>query len=283
MYCVDSIQRNGGTTYFLNIPHLQDAPLLILLHGFPDNAFGWDLQIESLKDSFHIIAPFMPGTLNDELLTDKRITGPELKEDLKNIITKVRKSNEQKIFFISHDLGSFLSVSLFKEMSSDINGLIHINGLGLEQFVSRKWNFTQWTKSYYVLIAQSFVTRFIVSKVLPDYFLQKIYNLSGILTSDNIRHQNDKRVFNTISIYKHLFKDALKTIGKTNHKINTPTLFVWGKDDAFLNIPTLNEVEKFYSHGTVRILNGGHWVMRSKASHVNKILINTLDKWKQVI
>jgi pimeloyl-ACP methyl ester carboxylesterase len=283
MYCVDSIYRGAEFVHFLNIPaNSLDAPLVILLHGFPDNAFGWDLQIEALKGQFHLVAPFMPGTLNDQSVNQKRMHSDELKQDLKFIIAKIRKTKSQKIYFIAHDLGSFLSVDICSEMENEVHGLIHINGLGLDQFVSRKFDLTQWLKSYYVLLVQIFLVRTIVQKIMPAYFLDTIYTLSGLSTGDNLR-SNDARVFNSITIYKHLFQKSFGHIGRKNKKISIPSLFIWGKDDAFLNIPNLNEVEKFYHKGVVRILEGGHWVSRSRAQQVNRLILKTLGIWEQTL
>jgi pimeloyl-ACP methyl ester carboxylesterase len=283
MYCVDSIYREGEYVHFLNIEASKaDAPIVVLLHGFPDNAFGWELQVDALKGQFHIIAPFMLGTLNDQLISEERINSNELKQDLKAIITKIRNSKSQKIYFIAHDLGSFLSVSLCSEMENEVHGLIHINGLGLDQFVSRKFDLTQWLKSYYILLAQFSLVRTLVKKIMPKYFLKKIYTLSGISANDSLR-TNDARVFNSIVIYKHLFRKAINHLGHKNKKISIPSLFIWGKDDSFLNIPTLNEVEKFYKNGVVRILDGGHWVSRSKAAQVNRLILKTIGTWEKTL
>ncbi len=281
MYCVNFLLRKNEYIHYLDIPSKKEnAPLVILLHGFPDNAFGWDLQIEMLRKSFSVVAPFMPGTLNDNVVDSARIEGRELKEDLKAILKKVRKNSEQKIYIISHDLGCFLSVAVAEELGNEVSGLIHLNGMGLSQFVDRKWSLTQWFKSYYVLLAQSAFVRFVVSKMMPKFFLKTVYNLSRLPSEDVVR-LNDKRVFNSIAIYRHLFFSAGKTLHKKMKKLSTPALFVWGNDDAFLNIPTMNEVEKFYERGEVRILQGGHWVMREKSQQVNRILLKTLTSWEQ--
>jgi pimeloyl-ACP methyl ester carboxylesterase len=115
---------------------------------------------------------------------------------------------------------------------------------------------------------------------MPKFFLKIIYNLSHLPSEDTVR-LNDKRVFNSIAIYRHLFLSAVKMLHKKIVKLSTPALFLWGKDDAFLNIPTMNEVEKFYERGEIRILQGGHWVMREKPEHVNRILLKTLMRWEQ--
>lgn len=281
MFCIDSIYRNEEYIHYLDIPGSEEnSPLIILLHGFPDNAFGWDLQISALKGKYHIIAPFLPGTSNDRQVPYERLALEELTADIKEILKKVRQAPEQKVFILAHDLGSFLGVALTKDEDAAISGLIHFNGMGIEQFVDRKFSLTQWLKSYYVIPLQSSLVQYFISKVRPQYFLKRVYDLSGLAQDDGLRH-HDRRVFNSIALYQHLLKAAFRTLGKSSSKISIPSLFIWGSKDAFLNIPSLDEVDKFYQKGSVRILDGGHWVMRSRYEQVNRIILKTLGHWEK--
>jgi len=281
VYCIDSITRNGEVIHYIDEESSQqNASVLLLLHGFPDNAFGWNLQITTLKDHFHVVAPFMPGTLNGNTVSSERIRTEELKKDLCQILNKVRVSQSQKVYIIAHDLGAFLAEAFAKDSEQDINGLIFLNGMGLEQFVSRKFQFTQWVKSYYAFLFQLAFVRYLVFKVLPGYFLKTAYDQSLLPLHDELRN-NDNRVLSTITLYKNLFRDALKIIGKKPRQLAIPALFIWGKDDAFLNIPNLNEVDQFYIAGAVRILDGGHWVMRTRFDQVNRNILNTLNHWEK--
>lgn len=282
MYCIDSISRNGEVIHYIDEASFnQNASLVLLLHGFPDNAFGWNLQITPLKDHFHVIAPFMPGTLNSHTVSSERVKTEELIRDLSEILNKVRVSQSQKVYIVAHDLGAFLAEAFAKELEQDIKGIIFLNGMGLEQFVGRKFQLTQWFKSYYAFLFQLAFVRYLVYKVLPGYFLKTAYDQSLLPSHDEIR-SNDNRVLSTITIYKHLFRDALKLIGKKPRQLSIPCLFIWGKDDAFLNIPNLNEVDQFYTEGTVRVLDGGHWVMRSHGSQVNRNILKTLIQWEKL-
>jgi epoxide hydrolase 4 len=279
MYCVESIERKGKLAHFLHIEAAQaQSPLVILLHGFPDNAFGWDLQIETLRSTHHIIAPFVRGSLNDEKVDLSEVTLEALKENLSLMIKKVKRPG-QKIYVIDHDLGAFLSTALLEE-EWQIDGVIHINGLGMQQFVSRKLSLSQWQRSSYVLLAQLAWVRALVSKIFPRRFLKLIYNLSKLSADDSLRDHHS-RVLASIGIYRNLLREALGSLGKKVKRIETPTLFIWGKNDAFLNLPTTQEVTRFYEKGTIRILQGGHWVLRSHAQEVNRLILKTLKGWEE--
>ena len=281
MYCIDSIYRNGKEVHFINVKNSNpNAPILFMNHGFPDNAFGWDLQIESLKEKYHIIAPFMHGTLNDEEVCPKRISIKELKSDIIAIIKATQVNENVDIYLVGHDLGCFLNTPMYYHYKRRIKGIVNINGLPLVQYFSRKLDITQWMKSYYIFIAQSSIARYLISKMLPKSFLNIIYNFSKLKKSDPIRG-NDSRVFNSIYIYKILLVFILRFFFFKPKKIKAETVFIWGNDDVFLNIPTQDEVDKVHTNGVIRVIKGGHWVMRSNHTHVNRILDLTLSRWEK--
>lgn len=281
MYCIDSIHRNGSHVHFINIPaDNPDAPILFMSHGFPDNAFGWDLQISEFKGKYHIIAPFMHGTLNNTEVSRKRIRIVELIRDVTEIVKQSQTSPDVDIYLLGHDLGCFLNTTLYLKYPHRVKGIINLNGLPLAQYFSRKINITQWLKSYYIFIAQLPLARYIIKKVMPGTFLNLIYDLSHLDKQDDIRKQNDERVFKSIFIYRLLFFKIFIFFFIKPNKITAPTLFVWGNKDVFLNIPTQHEADKHHTNSVIRVVQGGHWVLRSNHKHVNRILHFTLNKWE---
>ena len=56
-------------------------------------------------------------------------------------------------------------------------------------------------------------------------------------------------------------------------KIETPTLMIWGEEDAALGIETTRGTEEFVSQLTLRTLPGvSHWVQQEAPEKVNSIL-----------
>lgn len=279
MYCIDSIERNGARVYYINLPaNDPNAPILFMGHGFPDNSFGWDKQIEAFRGKYHIIAPFMHGTLNNEEVSEERIQFPELLCDVKTIIESVQSNSGSKIILLGHDLGCFLNHAIYEIYPERIIGIVNLNGLPLPQYVKRKGSFKQWMKSYYILLAQLPIVRSVVKKYAPNFFLKLVYNLSLLSENDEIR-TNDRRVFASISIYKLLFRKAIELLTQKPRKVKVPSVFIWGNRDAFLNIPTQDEVDQFHHQGIIRVIRGGHWINRSNSHQVNRILAFTFEGW----
>ena len=55
------LERKGQTS---------NSPLLILFHGFPENAHTWEALIDALPANYHVIAPDLPGYHQSEPLKD---------------------------------------------------------------------------------------------------------------------------------------------------------------------------------------------------------------------
>ena len=268
MYCVDTLYRKGKRIDFINEVRDYDRDIVIMFHGFPDDSFGFSSQIESLKDKFNVVAPFMHGVLNGESVSDEQISIRELILDVLFLINHFNTDGKKRVILMGHDLGSFTVVGGYDSIPYQIKALIHINGLGLQQYYSRKGSLSQWLKSYYVLLIQSNFMQWIVKTVFPKFFLGLIYDLSKV---DSLERSN-KKVLSSIRIYKHLFRRVFSYIGSPISKIEIPTLFVWGHEDRFLNIPTMNEVNTFYKNGELRVLRGGHWAHHSSEKHFNRVL-----------
>ncbi|MBT3584870.1 MAG: alpha/beta hydrolase [Halobacteriovoraceae bacterium] len=276
MYPVNKIENCFN---YIELPStMADAPILVFLHGFPDNAFGWEKQFEELRGTYHLIAPFMHGTLEDGRLNRRNLELSKIKSDFKKFLVTVNPE-QRELYLVGHDLGCFLGTATAHDQDLKISGLININGLGLSQYVGRKFSLSQWLKSYYILLAQFSFTRKLVSKTMPNFFLKLIYNLSGLSKDDTIR-KNDSKALSFIYIYTRLFIRSWDLLFQKTRRLKTPTLFIWGKDDNFLNYPTRTEAGKYFENYAIRIIPGGHWVSRSNYKHVNRLIKMTIENWQ---
>jgi len=275
MYCINQFK---GIHFIEHNSDKKNLPLLIILHGFPDNAFNLISLVEKHQENFHIVAPFMPGTLNNEKRGLNQFNEMRMVHDLNDLIHFVDRDSSKEIYLLGHDLGCFASVNLYYHLRSRIKGIIHLNGLGLQQFYSRRKSLSQWIKSSYVLTAQFNSVRTLVAKVFPAFFLNMIYRL-GQVPNHHELYEFDRKLLSPILIYSTLFKSMRNFFGRRILRIKAPTLFLWGTKDRFLNAPTLDEVDSFYDQAEVRIIPGGHWVHLSNPLHTQKIINKKLSTW----
>jgi pimeloyl-ACP methyl ester carboxylesterase len=97
----DSV-RVGG----LEIGYLEagEGPLVVLLHGFPDNAWTWEHQIPALAAAGHrVVAPFLRGYPPSEIPREPDYGAEALADDLNGLIAAL---SDEPACVAGHDFGA---------------------------------------------------------------------------------------------------------------------------------------------------------------------------------
>jgi pimeloyl-ACP methyl ester carboxylesterase len=101
-----------------------DAPLVLLLHGFPEIAYSWRHQIAALGDAgFHVVAPDLPGY--------GRSDKPDVTYDCEWIdaclIGVLDAFGKERAVIAGHDWGGLLVWTMARQYPSRIAGVIGLN------------------------------------------------------------------------------------------------------------------------------------------------------------
>jgi epoxide hydrolase 4 len=272
MYLVNTVLTGTDKIEYLQLGSAnKDAPIALLLHGFPGNAFDWSPQFESLGKHCRIIAPFMPGVRDGEIMSDDRYATTKIVAALQTLLDTVDPSRSRPVFIIGHDLGCFFAQALSDQLGSRVRAVVYINGMGLQQYFHRLRRVSTWWKSFYVLLFQIPLIRLLVARWIPKQILPVIYRKCG-LALDDPKFLNDERVLASIAIYARLFREIWSYRRQPIRRRAQATLFIWGNADRFLALPRRSEVARFYEDATIRVVRGGHWVSRSASVQVNAIV-----------
>ena len=101
-----TIEANGITHAFLEAG---DGPLVLLLHGFPDNAWTWEYQLEALATSgFRAVAPFLRGYPPTDVPAEPFDT-EDVSRDAEAL---VKTLNDEPAFVVGHDWGGIATFNL---------------------------------------------------------------------------------------------------------------------------------------------------------------------------
>ncbi len=252
-----------------------DGDVVIFLHGYPNNHYLWKKQITLFQEKLHILNFNLPGSLHG-LSETESVDINYIEQQIKIKMLEILSKNPNKKFIlIGHDLGCFILEEIGKQMPEHIAAQIFISGMGLSQFSSRIKSITQWLKSFYILLIQIPGFSKIILKYLKNMISRHIYRT----LNSNLQSEAPNGFF-PIFIYKELFRKVPGTLLKQETQSEIPTLFIFGQDDSYLNLPDSKEVERFYKTGFIKILKGGHWINRERPDEVNsiiKIFINKLS------
>jgi len=260
------------------------GPLLIFLHGYPDEPNIWSQQIDYFSKDFHILCPYARGTFASEPGSGlSRFSTHSLCLDILEIIKLADPKGMKEIRVIGHDLGGAVAWRLATYLGSKLTALVIINSLSIEQmgqrFLSRP---KQWLYSWYMF---PFLIPKISEKAVGTFskeLLPWAYKFGG-LKQDQFPKLTPSKPFPvaTLRHYRAFAKELLSSRKLASSKIKSPTLILWGKDDPFLLAPTLDELEPYAEQFTVRILEGGHWLFRESPEFINAMIDKFFNRGAQ--
>ncbi|OUR95230.1 hypothetical protein A9Q84_15420 [Halobacteriovorax marinus] len=255
------------------------SPIIVLLHGFPDNAKSWSKQIDFFKEDYLVLAPYVHGTSErDKFIPKRRYASDSYALDIIEIINRVDRDKNRSILIVGHDIGGVIADKVAQFLGSRSIGIVLINSLGLDQFYYRKKDPFQIFKSYYIGIFQAPIITDGIFKLFNRRMLKFIYDTGGLDKKDEIR-EHGKEVFRGLQHYRNFAREMLSLRNNIRKTLNTNALYLFGERDKFLELPSVHEAKKFYAHSEVRVINSTHWMHRNDSSTVNRILSKTFNAW----
>ena len=85
-----------------------EGPLVLLLHGFPDNAWTWEHQFGPLAAAgYRVVAPFLRGYPPTQIPADAFYDGATLAQDVRGLIDAL--SPDRPAFLVGQDWGAAVS------------------------------------------------------------------------------------------------------------------------------------------------------------------------------
>ncbi|HIF9120485.1 TPA: alpha/beta fold hydrolase [Photobacterium damselae] len=106
-----------------------DAPLILMLHGWQDNAATFIPLIQHLRPYYQMIAVDLPGHgLSHHRSTDNFYHFVDYLDDIAQLVEQL-SSTEQPIILLGHSLGAIIANSIGAMMPEHIQAVIAIEGL----------------------------------------------------------------------------------------------------------------------------------------------------------
>ncbi|SAL09805.1 Alpha/beta hydrolase [Caballeronia peredens] len=250
-----------------------DAPRLLLLHGFPSSSHMFRDLIPLLADRFHVVAPDLPGFGLSDM--PSRDTFAYTFENIANVIdrfTEVIGFDRYAVYVF--DYGAPTGFRLALRHPERITAIVSQNGNAYEEGLSDGWNpiraywqepsqanrdalralltkeTTKWQYTHGVADA---------SAVSPDG-----YSLDDYYMSRPGAHEVQLDLFGDYRSNVALYPAFQAYFREHQPKF----LAVWGKNDPFFLPPGAEAFRRDIPHADVRFFDTGHFALETHATQI---------------
>jgi pimeloyl-ACP methyl ester carboxylesterase len=277
-----TVEANGVTFAYLEAG---DGPLVLLLHGFPDNAMTWDRVMHSLAEAgYRVVAPFMRGYPPTGIPADGRYDSAVLAGDVAGLIEAL---GDDLAYAVGHDWGAIATygaVALYPEKIRRAVGIAigHLGGLvriferpDLLHHAFHVWLFQVPGLSEQAVRHDDFA--------MIDY-LWKLWS-PGIEDAGHIKSVKETlsapgAVEAALGYYRAILQFPL-THPELSQKVQfqpatVPTLTVFGGNDP--GFARAEDDGRFFAaeHRVERVEGAGHFVQREQPEELTRLLLEWL-------
>lgn len=295
---------------------LDAAPLIILLHGFPEFWWSWRLQMPALAAAgYWVIAPDLRGyNLSDapKQIDDYRMD--LLTADVQHLI---EHCGRERAIIVGHDWGGVVAWQFAMEYAPSVERLIAMNAPHPERMADAFGgtpNFRQIGRSWYMFVFQ-------IPKLPERWLATNNYERVGWVFRDTAAHpeafpaevmQEYRRaaarngLSGPLNFYRSAVRDGVKesrarlsaqfpglaqvldgvfgptaTAASEFPKIDAPTLLIWGERDTALGKELTEDMDGLFG-GPFELMylpDCGHWVQQEGAEDVNRLMLEFLERY----
>ena len=259
----------------------EDAPLVIMLHGFPEFWYSWRYQIKAVAAAgYRVVAPDQRGYN----LTDKH--GPhDVFTQAGDVARLIRTLGYEKATVAGHDAGGAVAWVFGARYPDMIERLIACNAPHPYAAIAawRSLYLPQILRSLYMLLFQipQLPERLMSAGDyrLPTRTLKR--GTKGALSDEELSYF--KRAWSRpgalsggINWYRAQFRSwtqgRLKNLG-----VRAPVLLIWGDRDIFLTKQTAEWTRRYVPNLTLKYVRGAsHWVQQDSPETVNRYVLEFL-------
>lgn len=257
--------------------------LALCLHGFPESRFSWRFQLPMLASmGYRAWAPDLRGYGETE---PKPQDVPSYLVDrlMEDVAALIDASGAKKVTLIAHDWGAGVAWAFATNKVRPLERLVIMNlphPAVMAQHMARG-NLRQLGRSWYMFFFQlpglpeRMMTRNgaqAIRRAFHGMAVDKTHFTPDVLD----RYARDAQRPGAMRAMINWYRAALRLGGAMRGPwpvVETPTLIVWGEQDAALGVELLEGTDQYVRDLTIQRLPGvSHWVQQEAPERVNPIV-----------
>lgn len=249
------------------------GPLVVLLHGFPEFWYSWRRQMPALASAgFHVVAPDLRG-FNDSpkpsRISDYRLT--HVIDDVAALIER----HGAPCSLVGHDWGGLVSWYLAMSRPDLVRRLVVLNIPHPVPFLRelRASRSQKLRLAYQLLFLPPLLPELLMPIVLPrllrGFSREEINEYKKAWAKPGAR-RGMANYYRAIRRYRGELRPLI-------HRIDIPTLLIWGEKEPVFTAATLEGMEEWVTDLRIAKIGGaGHFVQTDEPELVTDLLLEFL-------
>jgi pimeloyl-ACP methyl ester carboxylesterase len=261
----------------------QDAPNLLLLHGFPTSSHMFRNLIPALAENYHVVAPDLPGFGFSD--APDRKTFRYTFENLATVIDSfVQTIGLNRYAIYVFDYGAPVGLRLALRHPERITAIISQNGNAYEEGLSQAWTPIQkyWKEPTAenraalreFLKADTTKWQYVHGTQDPSLVAPEAYTLDSALLmrpgNDEIQLDLSLDYASNVALYPK-FQEYFRTK-------QPPILAVWGKNDPFFLPPGAEAFRRDNPGAEVHFYDTGHFALETHSQEIADAIGEFLER-----
>ena len=249
------------------------APVLVCVHGYPDNAALWEPVAELLADDFQVVTYDVRGAGESEHPSStSAYCLDRLQEDFQTVVDQV--SPDRPVHLLAHDWGSIQSWHFVTdpELQDRITSFVSISGPSLDHagyFLRRldRAALRQLIHSWYIF--------YFHLPWLPELGWRKGWAhraFNRLERQDPDGHRTLSDYVNGMKLYRANVVPRLRR--PAERRTDVPVLAVSPHADPFVTTRLQTDVARWAPNLTVKLVRGRHWMPRNDPGLVAELVRN---------
>jgi pimeloyl-ACP methyl ester carboxylesterase len=257
------------------------APLVILLHGFPEFWYGWRHQIEPLAEvGFRVWVPDQRGYN----LSDKPQGVPAYNLDIlaQDVIGLIDAAGREKTFLVGHDWGGAVAWWTANKYPDRIEKLVILNTPHHRVFAEqvRRVRSQQLRSSYMLYLQFKGLSEFSL-RVFNHWLLAKAMQVTSARGTFSTADLGEYRrawsqpgaITGMLNWYRAM-RQKPRPERPASWRIQVPTQLIWGKKDGLLRWQMAQPSIALCDDGRLVFIDeASHWIAAEAAEQVNRLMI----------
>jgi pimeloyl-ACP methyl ester carboxylesterase len=262
-----------GVTVFYREAGKENAPVVLLLHGFPTSSFQFRALIPRLADRYRVIAPDYPGFGFTEVPEQRRYRY-SFDALAKTTLAFTDALQLTRYALYVFDYGAPVGFRLAMERPERVAGIVSQNGNAYEEGLGPAWTAVRryWSEPSpenreairNVLNLEGLRHEYAVGIAKPELIAPEGYTLDAALIArpGNVDIQLDLFLdyANNVKLYP-AFHEYFR-------KWKPPLHAIWGKNDLYFIPPGAEAFRRDNPNATVEFVDSGHFALETHLEEI---------------